>query len=89
MRRSRSRISRGLCSVMFSTVTPPTNTGSTRARGAMRPILPTCHSTASSFVVRSSGGYLNAIAPRGSAALKPAASNAAGSCSRITAPSTS
>jgi hypothetical protein len=32
----------------------------------------------------SSGGYLNAIAPRGSALLKPAASNAAGSCNHTT-----
>ena len=74
---------------MFSTVTPPTNTGSTRARGGTRPILPTGHSTASSFVSFSSGGYLKAIAPRGSALLKPAASNAAGSCRRTTAPSMS
>ena len=89
MRRSRSRIRRGLCKVMFSTVTPPTKTGLTFARGAIRPTLPTCHSTSSSLVSFSSGGYLKAIAPRGSALLKPAASNAAGSCRRITAPSMS
>ena len=55
---------------------PPTNTGSTCARGTTRPILPTGHVTARRTVSRSSAGYFQASAPRGAAVFAPAAANA-------------
>ena len=47
-----------LCSVAVATVTPPTNTGSSRAKGVAWPDGPIDTSMSSSLVVRSSGGNL-------------------------------
>ena len=58
MRTSLRRISSSLCSVALVTVTPPTNTGSSRATGVMAPVRPTCTSMPTSSVCISSGGKL-------------------------------
>src|SRR5207248_9874140 len=57
--------SSSLCSVAVRTVTPPTNTGSSCAKGVTTPVRPVCTKMFSRRVVRSSGGNLYAIAHRG------------------------
>ena len=77
MRTSLRRISSSLCSVALVTVTPPTNTGLSRATGVMAPVRPTCTSMSSSVVVASSAANLCASAaaraPRSPALSGPAA----------------
>ena len=51
-----ARISSSLCSVALVTVTPPTNTGASRATGVSAPVRPTWTSIASTVVVASSAG---------------------------------
>ena len=64
-RTSLARTWSSLCSVALPTVTPPTNTGSSTANGVARPVRPIDTRMSSSFVVRSSGGNLKAMAQRG------------------------
>ena len=71
MRTSLRRISSSLCRVALVTVTPPTNTGLSRATGVIAPVRPTCTSMSSNVVVASSAGNLCARAKRGARATKP------------------
>ena len=77
MRTSLRRTSSSLCSVALVTVTPPTNTGFSRATGVIAPVRPTCTSMASTSVAISSAGNLCAIAKRGARDTKPRRSCAA------------
>ena len=54
-----------LCNVVFSTVTPLTTTGATRATGVTAPVRPVCQSMSSNTVIASSGGNFQANAHRG------------------------
>ena len=54
-----------LCKVVFSTVTPLTTTGATRATGVTAPVRPVCQSISSRTVIASSGGNFQARAHRG------------------------
>jgi hypothetical protein len=63
--------SSALCKVALVTVTPPTNTGFSRATGVSAPVRPTWMSIASTTVNASCGGYLCATAQRGSRERKP------------------
>ena len=65
------RISSSLCSVAFSTTTPPTVTGASFATGVSEPVRPTWMSMASSVVVARSAGNLCATAQRGARDTKP------------------
>jgi hypothetical protein len=67
-------ISSALCSVAFSTTTPPTVTGSNRATGVIAPVRPTWMSMRSSVVIAFSAGNLWAIAQRGLRETKPSRS---------------
>ena len=58
-------ISSWLWRVALVTVTPPTNTGSSRATGVRDPVRPTCTSIPRSVVTASSAGNLWASAQRG------------------------
>ena len=60
-----------LCSVATPTVEPPTKTGSSWAKGVARPVRPMETWIATSRVVRSSGGNLNAMAHRGALDVAP------------------
>ena len=60
------RMSSSLCSVARSTVTPPTNTGSSTANGVSTPVRPTLTAMLCSRVVTVVGANLKAIAQRGS-----------------------
>ena len=55
-------------------MTPPTNTGLSRATGVSAPVRPTCTSIASTRLVASSAGNLCATAKRGARATKPSRS---------------
>ncbi|MNT25660.1 hypothetical protein D3C72_1611890 [compost metagenome] len=68
------RISSSLWSVALVTVTPPTNTGASRATGVMAPVRPTCTSMSSTVVVISCAGNLCASAKRGARETKPSCS---------------
>ncbi len=68
------RTSSSLCSVALVTVTPPTNTGASRATGVSAPVRPTCTSMPSTSVAISSAGNLCASANRGARDTKPSAS---------------
>jgi hypothetical protein len=57
-RTSFRRTSSSLCRVAVVTVTPPTYTGSNRAKGVTIPVRPVCTSILRSRLVRSSGGNL-------------------------------
>src|SRR5207249_5960636 len=63
-----------LCSVAVVTVTPPTNTGSSCAKGVTTPVRPVCTKMFSRRVVRSSGGNLYAMAHRGALEVAPSSS---------------
>ena len=65
------RTSSSLCSVALVTVTPPTNTGASRATGVIAPVRPTWTSMPSTSVAISSAGNLCATAQRGSRVTKP------------------
>ncbi len=78
-----------LCRVVFSTVTPETLTGATRATGVTAPVLPVCHSTPISTVVASSGGNFQANAHLGWCAVVPSNLRFSKSSSLKTTPSTS
>jgi hypothetical protein len=67
-------ISSALCRVAFSTTTPPTVTGSSRATGVIAPVRPTWMSMAFSVVIAFSAGNLCAIAQRGLRETKPSRS---------------
>ena len=60
-----------LCKVALLTVTPPTNTGASRATGVIAPVRPTWNSTPSSVVISSCAGNLCATAQRGARDTKP------------------
>ncbi len=60
-----------LCSVASPTVDPPTNTGSSEAKGVARPVRPIDTMMRSKLVVRSSGGNLKAMAQRGARDVGP------------------
>ncbi|CAB4869119.1 unannotated protein [freshwater metagenome] len=64
-------ISWALCNVAFVTVDPATFTGSMKANGVTRPVLPTLTLISNNFVLTSSGGYLKAIAHFGAREVKP------------------
>jgi hypothetical protein len=70
-------------------VTPPTNTGSSTAKGVARPVRPIDTRISSSFVVRSSGGNLKAIAQRGARDVEPSSSRWRSSSTFTTTPSIS
>ncbi len=70
-RTSLRRTSSSLCSVALVTVTPPTNTGASRATGVIAPVRPTWTSMPATTVVVSSAGNLCAIAKRGARDTKP------------------
>ncbi len=70
-RMSLRAISSALCSVAFSTTTPPTVTGVSRATGVTAPVRPTCRSMASRIVRACCAGNLRAIAQRGERETKP------------------
>ena len=78
-----------LCSVAMPTVEPETSTGSITPYGVTRPVRPTLTRMSRSFVVTSSGGYLNAIAHRGARDVEPSWSCTDRSSSLITTPSIS
>jgi hypothetical protein len=78
-----------LCKVALVTVTPPTNTGASRATGVSAPVRPTCVSMASTVVSASSAGNLWAMANRGARETKPSAACAARSLTLYTTPSMS
>ena len=82
-------MSSSLCSVARSTVTPPTNTGSSTANGVSTPVLPTLTSMLWSRVVAVVGANLKAIAQRGSCATLPRARCSAYESTLTTAPSMS
>ncbi len=65
------RTSSSLWSVALVTVTPPTNTGFSRATGVSAPVRPTWTSMASTSVAISSAGNLCASANRGARETKP------------------
>src|SRR5437867_7666711 len=66
--------SSSLCRVAVVTVTPPTNTGSSWAKGVTTPVRPVCTKMFSSRVVRSSGGNLYAMAHLGAFEVAPSSS---------------
>ena len=68
----RARSTSWLASVAEDTVVPPTNTGSSTARGTTLPPGPTSQRTSRRIVSRSSAGSLIATAPRGVLARAPA-----------------
>ena len=78
-----------LCSVALVTVTPPTNTGASRATGVTAPVRPTCTSIASTVVSASSAGNLCAIAQRGARDTKPSCCCSANEFTLTTMPSIS
>ncbi len=81
--------SSSLCSVASPTVDPPTNTGSSCAKGVARPVRPMLTMMSRSTVVFSSGGNLYAIAHRGARLVKPSSARCARSSTFTTAPSMS
>ena len=70
-RTSLRAISSALCRVAFSTTTPPTVTGCSRATGVTAPVRPTWMSMASRIVRACWAGNLRAIAQRGERETKP------------------
>ena len=70
-------------------MTPPTDTGFSRATGVMAPVRPTCTSMVSTCVMASSAGNLCAIAQRGARETKPNFSCSANEFTLITMPSIS
>ena len=68
---SRVLIKSWLCKVARETLVPHRRIGSKMAVGVIRPVLPTDNSISSSFVSFSSGGYLYAIAQRGTLEVAP------------------
>ena len=83
------RTSSALCSVASDTVDCATTTGSMNANGVTRPVRPTLTRMSRSFVVTSSGGYLNAIAHRGARDVEPSRRCSATSSTLTTTPSIS
>ncbi len=81
--------SSALWSVASETVEPATTTGSMNANGVTRPVRPTLTRMSSSFVVASSGGYLNAMAHRGAREVDPSRRCSATSSTLTTTPSIS
>ena len=69
--RPKPRMKSSLCRVAFSTTTPPTVTGFSRATGVSAPVRPTWMSMASSTVVAFSAGNLWAMAQRGERVRRP------------------
>ena len=88
-RTSLSRTWSSLCSVASPTVDPPTNTGSSTAKGVARPVRPIDTMMRSSVVVRSSGGNLKAMAQRGAWEVDPSRRCSARSSTLTTTPSIS
>ena len=78
-----------LCNVVFSTVTPLTTTGATRATGVTAPVRPVCQSMPSRTVRASSGGNFQASAHRGWCAVWPSNSRLAKLSTLKTTPSIS
>ena len=78
-----------LCSVANPTVDPPTNTGSSTAKGVARPVRPIDTMMRRSLVVRSSGGNLKAMAQRGACDVDPSRRCSSRSSTLTTAPSIS
>ena len=78
-----------LCRVTLEIVAPEICTGSTRATGVMRPVLPTWTSIALTVVAPSGDSNLNAMAHRGWWPVYPSASRAAISSTLTTIPSMS
>ena len=70
-RTSLRAISSSLCSVAWSTTTPPTVTGCSLATGVSAPVRPTWMSMPSNSVVARSAGNLWATAQRGARDTKP------------------
>ena len=82
-------MSSSLCSVARSTVTPPTNTGSSTANGVSTPVLPTLTSMPRRRVTTVLGANLKAIAQRGSCATLPSTRCTSNASTLTTAPSMS
>jgi len=78
-----------LCSVAVETVTPPTWTGSSIAKGTRWPVRPTFQTTSRSFVVAVVGANFQAIAHRGSRPTTPSSRHIARSSIWTTTPSIS
>ena len=81
--------SSSLCRVAVETVTPPTWTGSSIAKGTRWPVRPTFQTTSSSFVVAVVGANFQAIAQRGSRPTTPSSRHSARSSILTTTPSIS
>ncbi len=88
-RTSLARTWSSLCRVATCTVEPPTNTGSSWAKGVAFPVRPIDTRISSSLVVRSSGGNLKAMAQRGAFDVTPSSPRRARSSTFTTTPSTS
>jgi len=88
-RTSFTRTWSSLCNVATRIVEPPTNTGSKRANGVALPVRPIDTSMSRNTVVRSSGGYLKAMAQRGAFEVEPSSTRWPRSSTLITAPSIS
>ena len=73
----------------MATVDPPTTTGSSSAKGVARPVRPMETMMRRRSVVRSSGGYLNAMAQRGALEVEPSSRCSASSSTFTTSPSIS
>ena len=81
--------SSSLCSVASFTVTPPTWTGSSTAKGWRSPNLPTFHCTSCSVVTAVVGGNFHATAQRGSRPTTPSRRWSSRSSTLTTTPSIS
>src|SRR5581483_6565513 len=88
-RTSLARTWSSLCNVASCTVDPPTNTGSRTANGVAFPVRPIDTMMSFSFVVRSSGGNLYAIAQRGAFDVEPNSARNRSSSTFTTTPSIS
>ena len=88
-RRSLRTMSSSLCSVASLTVTPPTWTGSSSAKGCRSPNLPTFHCTPFRRVIAVVGGNFQAIAQRGSRPTTPSRRCSSTSSTLTTTPSIS
>ena len=81
--------SSSLCRVAVETVTPPTWTGSSIAKGTRWPVRPTFQTTLFIFVVAVVGANFQAIAQRGSRPTTPSSRQSARSSILTTTPSIS